>query len=296
MHLLATAALYAILAWHGLKKKSLSRSGAIAAAAVCFPTFLHPSYSFMAGLLTFYLSASRLTKVGTETKEKLEEDFKTGGQRNATQVFSNGFTGTLIVCLHYLLVVRENNNSMDGLCFADGNGSHQAKLNTALMAAYIGHYACCNGDTWASELGVLSKSLPRLITTLKSVPKGTNGAISVIGTLASISGGAFVGLAFGICLSSCWSLQSLALLLFAGALFGFVGSMIDSLLGATLQRSTFNKRTSQITQDFRRVRQNEEKSDLVIISGWELLDNHQINFISSGLTAVIAGVVGYYFF
>ncbi|TBU36320.1 integral membrane protein DUF92-domain-containing protein, partial [Dichomitus squalens] len=51
------------------------------------------------------------------------------------------------------------------------------------------HFACCLGDTLASELGILSRSPPILITTLKRVPPGTNGGLSVLGTLASVGGG-----------------------------------------------------------------------------------------------------------
>lgn len=55
------------------------------------------------------------------------------------------------------------------------------------------HFSCCLGDTLASELGILSKSPPILITNFKAVPPGTNGAVSIGGTLASVAGGVIMG-------------------------------------------------------------------------------------------------------
>jgi uncharacterized protein (TIGR00297 family) len=55
---------------------------------------------------------------------------------------------------------------------------------------YVAAYGCCMGDTFASELGILSKEEPRLITQLwKRVPAGTNGGITVVGTVAALTGG-----------------------------------------------------------------------------------------------------------
>ena len=61
-------------------------------------------------------------------------------------------------------------------------------------------FACCLGDTLASELGILSRSWPRLITTFKPVPPGTNGGVSAWGTFTSIVGGGFVGFLMGLTL------------------------------------------------------------------------------------------------
>ena len=97
------------------------------------------------------------------------------------------------------------------------------------------HFACCLGDTLASELGILSPTLPILITTLKPVPPGTNGAISLGGTLASIAGGLIMGIAMFVCLvvenSKCreqWYDVVVPLLAW-GTVAGGLGSMVIDL-------------------------------------------------------------------
>ena len=107
-------------------------------------------------------------------------------------------------------------------------------------------YACACGDTWASELGILSTSKPILITQpWRFVAKGTNGGISLIGTLASAGGGASIGL--GHAIYDLLFIQKrkraisrlnifLSTVIFGGTM-GLAGSMIDSALGALFQYS-----------------------------------------------------------
>lgn len=103
---------------------------------------------------------------------------------------------------------------------------------------FLGSVSAALSDTLSSEIGVLSKEEPRLITNLsKPVPKGTNGAISILGTLAA-AGGAAITATLAVLFSSSFLSPSEAVLLslkvklfiavFAG---GFLGSIADSFLG-----------------------------------------------------------------
>lgn len=90
---------------------------------------------------------------------------------------------------------------------------------------------------------VLSNADPILITTWKRVPKGTNGGISLIGTVVSTVGGLVIGLSHYLTILY-FADRSLLMyappqwpIIFYGAFAGFLGSLIDSILGATLQYS-----------------------------------------------------------
>ena len=58
----------------------------------------------------------------------------------------------------------------------------------------MGYYACACGDTWASEVGVLSAGPANMILTGRVVRKGTNGAVSKLGLAFSAAGGLLIGL------------------------------------------------------------------------------------------------------
>jgi uncharacterized protein (TIGR00297 family) len=88
-------------------------------------------------------------------------------------------------------------------------------------------------DTLSSELGSVLQNNPVMITTFRRAPAGTNGAISIAGSIAGIAGAAIVSLLSGITLK-------LSPLLTAVALSGAIaGLFFDSLLGATLENSDY---------------------------------------------------------
>ena len=162
--------------------------------------------------------------------------------------------------------------------------SHQYRASW-LGVAVLGALACCNGDTWASELGsVLGSGQPRLITSLRKVPRGTNGGVTLMGLLASCLGGLLIGMTYylGILLSASRSDMSRAPdqlnVLLLGAVGGLLGSVIDSLLGASLQFSGRDVKTGKIVEVCR--------NGVTPISGQQFLDNHSVNLVSSIITAV----------
>jgi uncharacterized protein (TIGR00297 family) len=149
-----------------------------------------------------------------------------------------------------------------------------------LTAAFLGYISCCAGDTWSSEIGQLSEEEPRLITTLRPVRKGTNGGVTLLGLVSSCLGGLFVGLIFFITGGS-YQTQWKVIPLGVGA--GLVGSIIDSLLGATIQFTGYNRKTGKIT--------GKSGPDVSPISGSALLDNNGVNVVSASATSVLtAGI------
>lgn len=264
-----------IMAGWGLQKRSITISGAFTGVIVGFVLTLS-NYCFMASLLAFFVLSSKATKYKAAKKKKFDSEYKEGGQRNWIQVISNGGVATEFAVLYLIEhgigeIPIDFHNNYGVSCFA-----------IAVLAAIAG----ASGDTWASEIGsVLSQKDPVLITTLRRVPRGTNGGVSIIGFLASILGGTIVGLAYYISLLLCLSNEVLAEstpqwpLILTATFSGFFSSLIDSILGATLQYSGINVRTGKIVE--------KAGPGVKHISGISLLDNHSVNLVSSILTALL---------
>jgi uncharacterized membrane protein len=150
-------------------------------------------------------------------------------------------------------------------------------------------FACCNGDTWASELGILSKADPVLITTFEKVPRGTNGGVSLWGLFVSFVGGVFIGIFYYIATILLVDDESLLNspaqfpIIILGGIAGLVGSLIDSFLGATCQFS------GQTEEGF--IVENPNEAIKKISGTFRLLNNHSVNFISCVVTAVVIPVI-----
>ena len=100
------------------------------------------------------------------------------------------------------------------------------------IALFIGSIATATGDTLASEIGVTGGT-PRMITTLRPVPPGTNGGVTGIGELASLFGASVICLLAFILGVAPWYVCLI------GVAAGFIGTNLDSLYGAVIENKGF---------------------------------------------------------
>lgn len=267
------AALAAVITARAIRRRSLDASGGAAGFAV-MAIHLACGYRYGALLLAFFFTSSKVTKIGEDRKRRVEEDFKEGGQRNWIQVLANSAIATILVIVLAIMTGGQD-QCLD---------SNDSKVITGIIGGIIGHYCCCNGDTWSSEIGVLSDEQPRLITTLKPVTKGTNGGVTLQGLLAATAGGLTIGLTFnvvGLLTAECSFDVALRQLLIIpiSATSGLLGSLIDSLLGATLQFSGYCSVRKKVV--------SKPGPTVAKISGLTILDNDAVNAVSVLLTTAL---------
>jgi uncharacterized protein (TIGR00297 family) len=213
----------ALFAW---RAHALTRSGAIAAFAVGTLTYASGTLGFTLVLLTFFLPSVLLSRLGRARKRDLVDVGKHGG-RDALQVLANGGIATA--------------------CAVAWASAHDPRW----AFAFAGAYGAATADTWATEIGTLAGRQARSILTLRPVPTGLSGGITLPGTLAEIAGAVWIGVAglagiglayafgtvdYGISYpATYYPAPSILMLLLAIPVGGVAGATLDSILGATLQ-------------------------------------------------------------
>ena len=158
----------------------------------------------------------------------------------------------------------------------------QMDIATVYSIAYLSSLSCSCGDTWASEVGSAVGGTPRLITTLASVPRGTNGGITMVGLACSFAGGLMTGITYYVALMIFNTTDTCTpqwIVVIIGGAAGLLGSLIDSLLGATLQYSGYSEEVKKVV--------NAPGVGVKHISGYNIVGNHIVNFISALLTALL---------
>lgn len=284
----------------GLKKNSLSKSGSLAAFVVGFVS-MSSSYRFGLILLLFYYSSTKLTKYKLEQKSKLEEGFTISAARDWKQVFASSLLAIVVAASHFLIIGDDMNvdfasgsTYMDIFYIMDGSLSHR-RLSAVLQVMYVAHFATANADTWASEVGMLAKNKPRLITSffMREVPAGTNGGVSVLGTVASAAGGAFIGFVYyALTFLYPASITPQYPMIIVGLICGIIGSLIDSFLGATVQATYYSQKKQQIIKHYNSESSSKKDDDDVIrVCGMDILSNEAVNFLSIGITMIIGAIV-----
>jgi uncharacterized protein (TIGR00297 family) len=188
--------------------RMISRSGALVGLLVGTTIYASLGPRGFAILALFVVGGSLLTRLGYGSKERAGTAQEYGGRRSARNALANCAVSTLCAIL------------------AAATGSEP------FTVAFVASLGAAFADTAESEIGQLFSRTPRLITTLQKVSPGTDGAISLPGTLAGV-GAASLTAALGLALGMLET-PALALRVVTAA---FLGTIADSLIGGLSPRA-----------------------------------------------------------
>ncbi|MBO8436207.1 MAG: DUF92 domain-containing protein [Spirochaetes bacterium] len=229
--------LMAIAALIALKARFLTRSGTLAAVLLGFVVMYTGAVSGLVMFLFFFISASSVSRIVHPNKER--------NGRDMAQVVANGLPAALSLVLYRLSSYPE-----------------------AFLIAFASCLAEAEADTLSGEIGSLSHKDPVSIVTFTRVPKGISGGITVLGLSAGVLSSLLIALLFMGTFTS--SISSVLIITSTG----FLGSVFDSLLGATLQAAYRRKDGSLTEAEI----ENGEKNERVRGIRW--IDNDAVNFLS----------------
>jgi uncharacterized protein (TIGR00297 family) len=212
---LPVAALISLaFAWVAWRMRAVSRNGAMAGFAVSCILLRLAGAAFLILLGVFVLTWAA-TRFGRARKQVAGIAERSAG-RGARQVLANLGVGALACA------------ALGGLEFAAP--ALGAAWRLPLLAAFLAAMAECTADTVSSEVGQAASPRAWLLTGWRWVPAGTDGAITVTGTLAGAAGAAAIAVA-----AAGLGLLPASAALCAG-MAGFLGMLFDTLLGGTLER------------------------------------------------------------
>ena len=206
--------------------RGVSPSGAWAGAVICFVLYASAGSGAFATLVSVFVLAWVTTRFGYQRKQAQGTAEKRDG-RTASQVLANLGTAAVAASIY------------------------AATGKAVCLLAMVAALSEAAADTVSSELGQASSNQARLITTWEKVPAGTDGGVTVVGTLAGIAGATAVGLVSIAVGMLPWKWLAPAVL------SAVIGMLADSCLGATLERR-------------------------------KLLNNDAVNFLSTAIAAAIA--------
>jgi uncharacterized protein (TIGR00297 family) len=204
--LAAAAAANVAVAFAGYRARTVSLSGAIVGALIGAIIFVATGWRGWLLLLLTFVAASVASRLGLKRKTLLGIAEERGGRRGAGNAIAN--TGVAAACA--ILVLVTPFGALAALAFV-----------TALAAG--------GSDTIASEIGKAWGRRTWSIVSLRQVPPGTSGAMSIEGTVAGIMGA--IGLA---AVGSLLGLVPITGIVFA-VIGSTAGSLLESFLGATLE-------------------------------------------------------------
>lgn len=243
----------------------LNRSGAAAGGLLAATLIGLGGWTWAVPGFTFFVLSSALSKIGGSRKGPLARFSEKGSVRDAGQVYANGGIGWGLLLVYAVYPA------------------------SGLYWGFLGAFAAAAADTWATEVGALSPRRPRSLRSGRPVPRGTSGAISVTGMLASLAGAASVA-------GSAWPVGGAFLTALAPGpalgvvlLGGWAGAMVDSWAGATLQAQYRDPQTGALTEH-----SGANATVRSPVRGWRAVTNDRVNLLGtlSGAAIAMGGCVG----
>ena len=256
-------------------------SGLISAFVVGFTIWYTGGAVSFIIILFFFLSAGLATKMKYKEKAKQNLAQEGKGKRSWINVLGSGIIPMIFSIAAY----------MTGLSPALA----AAGWPFLLFGGYVGAVATTTADTLASEIGVFSKSKPRLITNLRrKVPRGTIGAVSLLGEGAALFAGLFIGilvLIFALLIPgmvpAITTSEQLIVIVPLSMLTAFIGCNLDSLFGAVLQNRFVCEICGAITD-----KEFHCNYETKYVGGFKSFSNMHVNLGSSGMGAALGIVLG----
>ena len=257
--LLLNLAAAALVLWRG----SVDVGGAAAGVVVGTVIFGFGGPLFWVILMAFFITSTALSSAGSRRKEPLKRIHQKGSRRDAFQVLANGGVGALCALAFWITA------------------------NPGWAIGFAVSFASSNADTWASEIGELSRRDPVSLLTFQRVPRGVSGGVSPLGTGMAAAGALFIGMVFAL---ENLSLRAVAagFLEVAGlvAAGGFAGALVDSVLGATVQ-AQYEGGGAQLTE----LRANEAGRPNRLVRGLSWVNNDVVNFASCAAVTAAAVLI-----
>ena len=252
---LAGFVLAGALALASRRARSLSPSGALAALGIGTAAAV-AGWGWAILLIVFFVLSSALSRFRRATREaRIGGIVEKGDERDAYQVLANG--GVFAIAA---LLAGSTGQPLWGV-------------------AALGALAAAAGDTWATEIGTLFGGVPRSIVSLKPLPPGTSGGITVAGTLASVVGSTLV-----VAVAHLTGVGASPGAVFLG---GVAGSLADSLAGATVQERRWCDACERLTE--RRVHSCGKVTR--VVGGVAGIRNDFVNVVCTIVGASVAMIV-----
>ncbi len=171
-------------------------------------------------VMFYFLVGSGVTFVGKAQKEELGIAEARSGARGAGNVWGSALVGAICAILVFVLLTQNLAIDIIPISFS---------LIALLKLGFVASFCTKLSDTCGTEIGKAYGQRTFLITTLKPVPRGTEGAVSLEGTIAGVVGSiaiAIVGWLLGL-------ISPIGIL--TCAIAAFVATTIESLIGATIE-------------------------------------------------------------